>query len=178
LVLKKLLRIFAFSIFLLTSLTSLQNAYGGLPTNMSPTSGVVGDTFTLSGNSGTPNELFHIIFGDDLLFVGNTNPDGSFLVNVQVPVNLPGDYPVTFLGIPSGTNISFGDYTVLNGSVVGGEMIPIDITMVLLAGTPSVAAWMIPVIVSAIGIGIVIADNKGNSFKMIEPIMNQISNPK
>jgi len=40
---------------------------------------------------------------------------------------------------------------------VGGEMIPLDTSMVLLAGTHSVAAWMIPVIVSAIGIGIVIA---------------------
>ena len=41
--------------------------------------------------------------------------------------------------------------------MVGGELIPIDSTMVLVAGTHSVAAWMIPVIVSAIGIGIVIA---------------------
>jgi hypothetical protein len=42
-------------------------------------------------------------------------------------------------------------------SVVGGEMIPLDTTMVLVAGTQATAAWMIPVIVSAIGIGIVIA---------------------
>jgi len=40
---------------------------------------------------------------------------------------------------------------------VGGELIPLDATMVLLAGTQTIAAWMIPVIVSAIGIGIVIA---------------------
>ncbi len=39
---------------------------------------------------------------------------------------------------------------------IGGEIIPLDSTMVLVAGTHSVAAWMIPVIVSAIGIGIVI----------------------
>ncbi len=44
-----------------------------------------------------------------------------------------------------------------NGQAVGGELIPLDTTMVLVAGTQSVAAWMIPVIVSAIGIGIVIA---------------------
>ncbi len=42
-------------------------------------------------------------------------------------------------------------------SVIGGELIPIETTMVLLAGTQTTAAWMIPVIVSAIGIGIVIA---------------------
>jgi len=40
---------------------------------------------------------------------------------------------------------------------VGGELIPLDSTMVLVAGTQTTAAWMIPVIVSAIGIGIVIA---------------------
>jgi len=40
---------------------------------------------------------------------------------------------------------------------VGGEFIGIDAAAVLVAGTHSVAAWMIPVIVSAIGIAIVIA---------------------
>jgi len=42
-------------------------------------------------------------------------------------------------------------------SPVGGELINLESTAILLAGTHSVAAWMIPVIVSAIGIGIVIA---------------------
>ena len=40
---------------------------------------------------------------------------------------------------------------------VGGDIIPLDTTMVLVAGTQTIAAWMIPVLVSAIGIGIVIA---------------------
>ncbi len=40
---------------------------------------------------------------------------------------------------------------------VGGEMIPLDATMILVAGTHTAAAWMIPIIISAIGIGIVIA---------------------
>jgi len=43
------------------------------------------------------------------------------------------------------------------GGAVGGDIIPIDTTSLLLAGTYSTAAWMIPVIVSGIGIGIVIA---------------------
>ncbi len=42
-------------------------------------------------------------------------------------------------------------------SAVGGNLIPLDSTMVLAAGAQYTAAWMIPVIVSAIGIGIVIA---------------------
>jgi len=44
-----------------------------------------------------------------------------------------------------------------DGEVVGGELLPIDTTTLLLAGAQMNAAWMIPVIVSAIGIGIVIA---------------------
>lgn len=40
--------------------------------------------------------------------------------------------------------------------VVGGELIPLDTTMILLVGTHSLAAWMIPVIVSGIGFAIVI----------------------
>ncbi len=47
--------------------------------------------------------------------------------------------------------------TVSFGMPVGGEMIPLDTTMVLVAGSQNTAAWMIPVIVSGIGIAIVIA---------------------
>ncbi len=44
-----------------------------------------------------------------------------------------------------------------NEKPVGGNIIPLDSTMVLLAGTQTTAAWMIPVIVSGIGFAIVIA---------------------
>jgi len=40
---------------------------------------------------------------------------------------------------------------------VGGEMIPLDTTMVLVGGAQYTAAWMIPVIVAGIGFAIVIA---------------------
>ena len=40
---------------------------------------------------------------------------------------------------------------------VGGELIPLETTMVLVSGAQYTAAWMIPAIVSAIGIAIVIA---------------------
>jgi len=40
---------------------------------------------------------------------------------------------------------------------VGGELIPLDTSALILAGAQMNAAWMIPVIVSAIGIGLVIA---------------------
>jgi len=59
-------------------------------------------------------------------------------------------------GTPAGHPIP---QLVLTGVLcpVGGELIPLDTTMVLVAGTHSVASWMIPVLVSAVGIGIVIA---------------------
>ncbi len=47
--------------------------------------------------------------------------------------------------------------TIENACAVGGEFIGIDSTMVLVAGAQYTAAWMIPVIVSAIGISIVIS---------------------
>jgi len=60
--------------------------------------------------------------------------------------------------IVSGTVNEFSLFALLEPRVtVGGELIPIDTTSLLLAGTYSTAAWMIPVIVSVIGIGIVIA---------------------
>ncbi len=42
-------------------------------------------------------------------------------------------------------------------SAVGGTPIPIDTTMVLVAGAQSISAWMIPIIVAGIGFAIVIA---------------------
>jgi len=47
--------------------------------------------------------------------------------------------------------------TIIDVDAIGGEIIPLDSTMVLAAGAQYTAAWMIPVLVSAIGIGIVIA---------------------
>ncbi len=52
---------------------------------------------------------------------------------------------------------SASNFNELPKVVVGGELIPLDTTMVLVAGTQYTASWMIPVIVSGIGIAIVIA---------------------
>ena len=41
--------------------------------------------------------------------------------------------------------------------LIGGTLLPLDTTVLLLAGAQNIAAWLIPIIVSAIGIGIVIA---------------------
>jgi len=100
---------------------------------------------------------------------------GSFSVIETVPLNwnlISANCLIN--GIPHGSTLNFN---LINGDTVecifedtfvppsppddkmavGGEFIGIDSTMVLVASTHSVAAWMIPVLVSAIGIGIVIA---------------------
>ena len=43
---------------------------------------------------------------------------------------------------------------------VGGEIIPIESTSLILAGTQLTASWLIPVIVSAVGIGLVFVRRK------------------
>jgi len=49
------------------------------------------------------------------------------------------------------------DLQIISQHAVGGEISPITTSALLLAGAQNSMAWMIPVIVSAIGIGIVIA---------------------
>ena len=53
----------------------------------------------------------------------------------------------------------FYSWFLLSGNppFVGGELIPLDTTSLLLAGAQMNAAWMIPVIVAGIGFAIVIA---------------------
>jgi len=41
-----------------------------------------------------------------------------------------------------------------SNTAIGGEIIPIDQTALLLAGVQSVSMWMIPVVVSGAGIGV------------------------
>ena len=81
---------------------------------------------------------FGPVFSNDLVF--------------QMPVSTDaGDFFIT-----DPTNGSF-EAQLKDDIMVGGELLPIDTTALLLAGTQMNAAWMIPVIVSAIGIGIVLA---------------------
>ncbi len=103
--------------------------------------------------------------------------NGNTINSFVIPTNLQNDP-----GIPGGLGGNVGDLEIFNtetpppeqcppGTVgtppdcipiigngpVGGEMIPLDTTMVLAAGAQYTAAWMIPVIVSGIGFAIVIA---------------------
>ena len=70
------------------------------------------------------------------------------------------DNCLTLPSIPcdQGSAYIFGELSPIPPMMpIGGEFIGIDTVSVLVAGTQNTAAWMIPVIVSVIGIGIVIA---------------------
>ena len=62
---------------------------------------------------------------------------------------------------PSGTQGIFPACEPINGGggplMVGGEFLGVETTSVLVAGAQHTAAWMIPPIVAAVGIGIVLA---------------------
>ena len=96
-----------------------------------------------------------------LFFVGSANPifAGEFGLGCPDDCNNQGEciseLCVCNIGF-SGTACEVVDFPS-DGSIVGGELVPTNTTSLLLAGTFSFAAWMIPVIVSAIGIGIVLA---------------------
>jgi len=49
---------------------------------------------------------------------------------------------------------------VIADTIIGGELIPLDTTTLLLAGVQTNLAWMIPVALSAVGIGIFILKKK------------------
>jgi len=70
-----------------------------------------------------------------------------------------GPYTLTLDLSGPGTITSLGEVDSLDScpSPVGGELIPLDTSALLLVGAQMNAAWMIPVIVSGIGFAIVIA---------------------
>jgi len=106
------------------------------------------------GPDGANHEIFNN-FGTFELGPGFDSPDefnnqdtfndGGFLINV----------------FETGPQDNFGPQAIIEIDsiciAVGGEFIGIETTSVLAAGAQYTAAWMIPILVSAIGIGIVIA---------------------
>ncbi len=104
-------------------------------------------------NDGTNTmwELSHPLSSGDTYDISVTTAD---VVGFRIGISLNSNAAPGFTSFPAlatGADLTFSDITV------GGQLIPLDTTMVLAAGAQYTAAWMIPVIVSAIGIGIVLA---------------------
>jgi hypothetical protein len=114
------------------------------------------DTFVIdSGNTfdHTPDRSCPTLnaAAETIVNAGNFNVFGTLLNNGAF-INIGA---VLDCGIISGNVLPIQG--IVNRCAVGGEMIPLDTTMVLLAGSQMTASWMIPIIVSGIGIGIVLA---------------------
>ena len=95
----------------------------------------------------------------------NQNPDHKvFQPQSQISVNID----VGILGdtLASGGSARLSDFDVLFSQidltppqVIGGELIPIESTSLILAGAQSFS-WMIPVILSVVGIGLFVVSRK------------------
>ncbi len=163
---KKLLVLIAFSVLLLVPVGA-QNAFAGV------TNGCVDDS--------------DCIDGDDVCFAGERCDTGSGMcVNIDdpplsTPCDIDGDACTVQHCDGAGSCVFLSpvvcnDGDICNGQeicepatgcvsvpptaplcAVGGYIIPVESTPVVLAGAQTSASWMIPVIISAIGIGIVIA---------------------
>ncbi len=88
-----------------------------------------------------------IVNNGNLNVFGTLTNNGNFINNGQV-LNC---------GTISGTVSLPG---IVNGCAVGGELIPIDSTALLLAGAQMTTSWLIPVLISAVGIGLVLVRKK------------------
>ena len=95
-------------------------------------------------------------FAETIVNLGNFNVFGTLLNNGAF-IN---SGAVLDCGIISGTISIPG--IVNECPVVGGEIIPIDTTSLLLAGTQSFS-WMIPVVLSVLGIGLLVVSRKSEN---------------
>ncbi len=100
--------------------------------------------------------LFDATTGNLLQTINNPTPEfgDEFGTSVSVSGNN------VLVGAPNdgtGASDAGSAYLFSIGQLVGGTIIPIDTTSLLLVGAQMTTAWLIPAIVSAIGIGIVIA---------------------
>ncbi len=113
-------------------------------------------TFLVLEFSGWVPLSFNDISFTKVLGPGPSVPDlsstGGIIQLGYATLNTTGSHRISDFGVDN-----FLCTLNLDVQAVGGKLIPLDTTMVLVAGTHTAAAWMIPVIISAIGIGIVIA---------------------
>jgi len=120
-------------------------------------------TVTLDSPLPTTAQFFKLVdLGSGLEWIDATSilesNDGDNVIVLAITDGSVFDADGTVNGMVSDPGvIVLPDNTGEGGMPVGGEFIGIDSVSVLAAGAQYTAAWMIPLIVSAIGIGIVIA---------------------
>jgi len=88
--------------------------------------------------------------------IGTNAPDG---IEVHCAVEF------TVVDVFDGTSIIFQDIWLIPDEFVpvGGELLPLDTTVLLLAGAQTFS-WMIPVVLSALGIGLFVVSRKSENY--------------
>jgi len=100
-----------------------------------------------------------VSFANEVINAGNWQGD-EMITNSGVEVGFPQMCSLTIALFGTGgegQEVTQEISVIPTAQPVGGEFIGIETTSVLAAGAQYTAAWMIPILVSAIGIGIVIA---------------------
>jgi len=82
--------------------------------------------------------------------------DEQMLFQYSVSDQLIGNNAIGIVFITGNTFCTPAIKTIVPNPVIGGTLIPIDATAMLLVGSQTTASWMIPVIVAGIGFAIVI----------------------
>jgi len=100
----------------------------------------------LVGNTGV--RLGSLEFGPDgLLYGGGDTADGGNIYRINTGTGLATQ--VVLSGFPQVTGL-----TLVPSVSIGGTLVPIDTTALLLAGVQSISMWMIPVVAAGIVIGV------------------------
>ena len=154
---QKSLSIFAFSVFLLV-LTGNQAVFAASMTIDQDAIMTVGDDATITIDTDDSNILENQgtlnIDSDGTINIGSNT---FTLLRNSGTINGPGEINL-FGSVIEIENT--GEITAIINeflTIVGGEIIQIESTAVLLAGVHMTASWLIPVVIASIGIGIVIA---------------------
>ncbi len=212
---KKLLALIVFSVLLLASVGA-QNAFAGLMPPLMPPPGVLslsiidfsmnenggvatGTVCTTSSNDSTvnlsssdtseatvPASVFISVFSLQCVQFSITAVDDTILDGTQT---------VTITASAIGQSSVSDTIDVRDNEIlaVGGEMFPVDTTALLLAASYSTASWMIPLMIAAVGFGIIITHQKSklkhNScpsckletedfFELGDKVVSKCDNPK
>jgi len=86
----------------------------------------------------------------------NLQPNSLYFMGIADDTNSIRSMVFSYSGAGTGDTIGIDDIKFASCEVeaIGGEILPIDNTALLLAGVQSVSMWMIPVVIAGAGIGV------------------------
>ncbi len=157
--LQKLLSLIVFSVLLLVPVGAQEVFAATLTIDLDAVM-TVGSGSIVTINTADSNNLNNIgTLNVDSGAAINIGSDGSALLSNDGTINGPGQINLFGKVIEvenTGTITAIINEIFTDALAIGGEIIPIESTAVLLAGAQTTSSWLIPVIVSAVGISIVL----------------------